>query len=136
MNASMVPSMKRLASVFLSFALAGCGGSELFNQAPQPEPRAYQQLAADYGQTLAPRSSRFSLAGASISAIQPTRGPQLGAWYACVKAVDGTDYAVLYQDGKVADFRQAVAIDNCAGAEAYRPLPPAKPTAAKSDSVR
>lgn len=125
--------MRRLISVLLNLGLVGCGGNELFNLAPQPAPSAYQQLAADRGQTLL---SRFSLEGASISAIQPTRGPQPGTWYACVKAVDGTDYAVFYQDEKVADFRQAVAIDNCAATEGYRPLPPAKPTAVKPGSVR
>jgi hypothetical protein len=132
----MMPHMKWITGVFVSFILAGCGGGDSLIQAPQPEPRAYQQLAADYGETLAPKSLRFSLAGASISAMQPTRGPQPGAWYACVKAVDGTHYAVLYRDGKVADFRQAVAIDNCAAMEGYQPLPPAKPTAAKPDSLR
>lgn len=121
----MVPSMKRLANVFLSFALAGCGGSELFNRVPQPVPLAYQQLAADHGQAL---SSRISLADASISAAKETQGPQPGDWYACLKAVDGKDYAIFYQDSKVVDFRQALAIDNCAAMVGYRPLPPAKPT--------
>jgi hypothetical protein len=132
----MMPHMKWITGAFVGFTLAGCGGGEPLFQAPQPEPRAYQQLAADYGATLAPTSLRFSLAGATISAIQPAQGPQLGAWYACVKAADGTKYAVLYQDGKVVDFRQALAIDHCDGMNGYRPLPPAKPAAAKPDVVR
>ncbi len=106
----------------LRSALAACAAMLLYAltpaQAQQPQdPRAL--IVRDV--QLTPASL---LANAQVSPLRATAGPQLGDALACLR-LEGERpafVAVFFEAGKVIDYRRAVALDRCEGAD-YSPLP-------------
>jgi hypothetical protein len=99
---------------------------------------AYAPVAAAQPQTDARReivgavnlAAPASLAGAEVSMLRPTAGPQLGDAVACVQLANGAGFiAVFFEAAKVLNYRRAVAVDRCDGL-VYEPL--VAPAAAKT----
>ena len=116
------------AAAITALLLAGCATPTVSRS---PPPANYAQLAANY---LAGNLHNVPVQNAQISALRASKGTQPGQWGACIAfpAAQNAFYAIFYDEGKVIDFRQSVAIDNCRRTEVYVPLPAARlPKAAK-----
>lgn len=126
--------MKLALGVLLAAFLTGCAIS---NGSVATRPANYRQLVADN----LPAIKGVSLAGAEISALNPSVGAQWGDWATCLKTVGGGRprfFAIFFSDKPpqtstatektdespyLIEARESVVSDRCEAA-VYSRLPP------------